>query len=174
MGGKGSKQGGGEAPSSSSASTSSSASASASTAAESKQPEPQPLQVNSVQLHVYDPAAGSGGLLSVGVHHSGLVVFDTEYTFAGSSGGGGGALTGIYSHRPRAVGDPQWAFREALNLGTTDLTREQVRTMMQQLKNSGEWTAGSYNLTKKSVNIQYSTHLLPLPAPFLAAPFCLC
>lgn len=104
----------------------------------------QPLQANSVQLNVYQPNQSSA---LGGVYHTGMVLFDTEYSFAQ----GPSSLSGIQSARPRVIGDPQWRFRESLNLGQTQLSREEVRTLIAEMKNSGEWAGNSYNLTRKSV-----------------------
>lgn len=129
MGGKGSKAGetGADATSSS-------------TAAPGSGPA-----VNSVVLNVYDPTTSS---LSVGVYHSGLVVYDTEFTYGGGAGGG----TGIHSHRPTKLGQAEWRFRESLQLGSTDLSREQIRALVAELKNSPDWRASDYNLTLKNCN----------------------
>jgi len=104
----------------------------------------QPLQPNSVQLAVYEPVQSSA---LGGIYHTGVVLYDTEYSFAQ----GPSSLAGIQSSRPGLVGDPQWRYKESINLGPTQLSREEVRTLISEIKNSGEWAGNSYHLTRKSV-----------------------
>ena len=134
MGGKGSKNKGGEGEDRQTASSSSSSSSST---------QSLPRQPNSILLNVYEPVQSS---ILGGVYHSGIELYDTEYMF----GSGTSSLTGITSHRPRQLSDPQWQFREALNLGPTALSREEVRLLINEFKQSGEWASNTYSLTGKS------------------------
>ncbi len=102
-----------------------------------------PLQINSVQLNVYQPAQSASPV--GGIYHSGIVLFDTEYMFAQ----GPSSVSGIAEHRPRILPDSQWQLKEAVRLGETSKSRQEIRELIAQLKNSGEWAGNSYHLTKK-------------------------
>jgi len=134
MGGKNSKNASAGAGSSTSGAAASAAAASA------------PLTPNSVVLNVYEPAQNASPM--GGVYHSGIVLFDTEYMFAQ----GNSSVSGIVEHRPRVLSDSQWQFREALRLGETSKSRQDVRALIAQLKAGGEWRGDSYNVMRKNCN----------------------
>ena len=124
---------------------------------ESKQQETfTTVEPASVLINVYEPQNPS---ILGGVYHSGLQVYDTEHMFASGSS----SLSGIHSHRPKQVEDPQWRYRETVNLGPTTLSREDVRNLLSEMKSSGDWAGNSYSLTGKSTLKLYST-LRPLLA----------
>lgn len=86
----------------------------------------------------------------LGVYHSGVQVFGTEYTFAGN----GTVSTGVFSHRPRippAAGDgSRWVFKETVNLGPCLYPKTDVKEMVAFL--SGQFKANSYHLTSRNCN----------------------
>jgi len=133
MGGKQSK-GTQEAGANSSTSTSSSSSTSAT-----------PIRPNTIVVNVYEPAQSS---MMASIYHSGVQLYDTEYMYAG----GASSLCGIDTHRPRQPGDSQWRFKQALVLGDTDLSRQQIRQLISEMKASGEWRQDRYNLTGHNCN----------------------
>jgi len=143
MGGKQSKGGGATAGSSAAAASSSAAASSA------------PLRENTVFLNVYEPAQRVS--LLGGVYHSGLVIYDNEYMF----GQGKTSVSGISSHRPAQLPDPQWTFREAVRLGDTSKSRQEIRDLITQFKNEGQWRGDEYHLTKKKsvARTQQTLHL---------------
>jgi hypothetical protein len=87
-----------------------------------------------------------------------MVLLDTEYWFAQ----GPSSLSGIQSARPRVIGDPQWRFRESLSLGQTQLSREEVRALIAEMKDSGEWAGNAYNRTRKSVESLSAQLAIPI------------
>jgi hypothetical protein len=121
---------------------------------ESKQQEQfTTIEPASVLINVYQPQ--NPGLLG-GVYHSGLQVYDTEHMFASGSS----SLAGIHSHRPKQVEDPQWVYRETVNLGPTTMSREEVRNLLAEMKSSGDWAGNSYSLTGKSTSAAHIFSLL--------------
>jgi hypothetical protein len=99
-----------------------------------------------VRLKVYQMLGGTQ-VPGFGVYHSGLQVFDTEYTFAGHDTN----YTGQTQHRPRVSPDPQhWQFRETVVLGVTASDRAAVTAAVRAL--AAEWTGASYDLTSRNCN----------------------
>ncbi|KAM3208161.1 hypothetical protein ACQJBY_063072 [Aegilops geniculata] len=139
------------AASSSSSSTSSSAGSSASTST----PRPAPRQAphataapssSPVFLNVYDvtPANGYARWLGLGVYHSGVQVHGVEYAYGAHEGAG----SGIFEVPPRRC--PGYAFREAVLVGTTALTRAEVRALMADL--AADFPGDAYNLVSRNCN----------------------
>jgi len=103
-----------------------------------------------VLLNVYQPA-GAANVPGFGVYHSGVVLFDTEYTFAG----GESTLTGVYSHRPRqqppdGPDGSRWQFKETVDLGACEYTKAEVKEMVSELQKG--FKANSYHLTSRNCN----------------------
>ncbi|KAE8778460.1 deSI-like protein [Hordeum vulgare] len=134
------------AASSSSSSTSSSAGSSASTST----PRPAARQAapssSPVFLNVYDvtPANGYARWLGLGVYHSGVQVHGVEYAYGAHEGAG----SGIFEVSPRRC--PGYAFREAVLVGTTELTRADVRALMADL--AADFPGDAYNLVSRNCN----------------------
>ncbi|KAM3194816.1 hypothetical protein ACQJBY_071080 [Aegilops geniculata] len=136
------------ATASSSSSTSSSAGSSASTST----PRPAPRQAaaapssSPVFLNVYDvtPANGYARWLGLGVYHSGVQVHGVEYAYGAHEGAG----SGIFEVPPRRC--PGYAFREAVLVGTTALSRAEVRALMADL--AADFPGDAYNLVSRNCN----------------------
>uniref|UniRef100_A0A0E0DXY6 PPPDE domain-containing protein n=2 Tax=Oryza meridionalis TaxID=40149 RepID=A0A0E0DXY6_9ORYZ len=92
-----------------------------------------------VYLNVYDvtPANGYARWLGLGVYHSG-------YAYGAHDGAG----SGIFEVAPRRC--PGYAFREAILVGTTELTRAEVRAVMADL--AADFPGDAYNLVSRNCN----------------------
>jgi len=109
--------------------------------------------------------AGAANLPGFGVYHSGVVLYDTEYTFAG----GESSLTGVYSHRPRqqppeGPDGSRWQFKETVDLGPCEHTKAEVKEMVATL--SRGFRANSYHLTSRNCNHFAETFCLMLGVAF--------
>ena len=98
-----------------------------------------------VILNVYEPSVGSRGLPGFSILHSGIEVFDTEYTFAGNES----SMTGVVTQRPRD--SPQgWTFKQSEKLGSVALTKQEAKQLIGSL--AGSFPGNSYHLTAKNCN----------------------
>lgn len=116
-------------------------------------------------LNVYQPA-GANNVPGFGVYHSGIVLYDTEYTFAG----GESSLTGVYSHRPRqqppeGPDGSRWQFKETVDLGACDYPKPEIKEMVNSL--SKNFKANTYHITSRNCNhfSEALCHLLGVPFP---------
>jgi hypothetical protein len=106
-----------------------------------------------VYLNVYTlPEEDLPKFLSIipgfGVYHSGVEVYGTEYAFDGSYGG---TFTGVFSSRPKTVpSDAKWIFKESILMGETNLSRAQVKEIIEEMKK--EYPRSSYHFIKKNCN----------------------
>jgi hypothetical protein len=138
------------ASSSSSWSSSSAGSGAASTSTPRPPPRlPQPHAASSsspVFLNVYDVTAANGYArwLGLGVYHSGVQVHGVEYAYGAHEGAG----SGIFEVSPRRC--PGYAFREAVLVGSTELTRAEVRALMAEL--ARDFPGDAYNLVSRNCN----------------------
>jgi len=102
-----------------------------------------------VRLHIYDisknPTVGKANRLlrglGTGIFHSSVEVYGNEW---GYGGGFVPQATGVYRSKPGA--DLQHEHREALDLGPTALSREEVDVLLRRLER--EWLALEYNLVR--------------------------
>ena len=82
-----------------------------------------------VVLNVYDLSQKWNGWLGpagIGLYHSGVQIYGTEYTF-----GNGGVMT----HTPRQTGDPECVFRVGIVIGKlSGMTRRDVEQAVFNLK----------------------------------------
>ncbi|CAM0913107.1 unnamed protein product [Alopecurus aequalis] len=139
---------------SSSSSWSSSSAGSAASTSTARPPTPrQPLphaapasSSSPVFLNVYDvtPANGYSRWLGLGVYHSGVQVHGVEYAYGAHEGAG----SGIFEVSPRRC--PGYAFREAVLVGTTEMTRAEVRALMADL--ATDFPGDAYNLVSRNCN----------------------
>ncbi|PAN25461.1 hypothetical protein PAHAL_4G302900 [Panicum hallii] len=99
-----------------------------------------------VFLNVYDvtPANGYARWLGLGVYHSGVQVHGVEYAY----GAHDGTSSGIFEVVPRRC--PGYAFRESVLVGTTELTRAEVRALMAEL--AADFPGDAYNLVSRNCN----------------------
>ncbi|KAK3131770.1 hypothetical protein QOZ80_6AG0511160 [Eleusine coracana subsp. coracana] len=99
-----------------------------------------------VFLNVYDvtPANGYARWLGLGVYHSGVQVHGVEYAY----GAHDGPSSGIFEVVPRRC--PGYTFRESVLVGTTDLTRAEVRALMADL--AADFPGDAYNLVSRNCN----------------------
>ncbi|TVU12310.1 hypothetical protein EJB05_45948, partial [Eragrostis curvula] len=103
-----------------------------------------------VFLNVYDvtPANGYARWLGLGVYHSGVQgtspLHGVEYAY----GAHDGASSGIFEVVPRRC--PGYTFRESVLVGTTDLTRAEVRALMTEL--AADFPGDAYNLVSRNCN----------------------
>lgn len=95
-----------------------------------------------VYLNVYDLSPANEYMvgLGLGVFHSGLEVYGTEYTF----GSGGG----VFSHPPKQAGGHQ--FRERVYLGDVMMGHREVETVVAGLRSS--FPGEKYNVLSNNCN----------------------
>ena len=93
---------------------------------------------NTVRLNVYDLAESNAYThdLGVGVYHSGVEVCGAEYTFSES---------GVFSHSPKGAESEGAVFREAVDLGVTDLTGREVQGIVDSMR--ADFPGKAYMLT---------------------------
>jgi len=98
-----------------------------------------------VVLNVYDLSPGWNPWLDpvgLGIYHSGIQVFGTEYTFGND---------GVVNHTPKNVGDSGCPFKIGIVLGTVNVTRRNVEEIVYGLKND-HFVPGSYSLMQRNCN----------------------
>lgn len=100
------------------------------------------LQGTKVYLNVYDLAPANDFLYNVGLglHHSGIEILGTEYSFASGAG--------IFDSAPKEV--PNAQFRESILMGVYEGSSSDVRNVVSDLRS--EWSGDSYNLILKNCN----------------------
>lgn len=99
-----------------------------------------------VYLNVYDLASINGYAywFGLGVYHSGVQVYDVEYAFGAHEY----STTGIFEGEPKHfVG---FTFRKSIFIGWTEMTRGDVRKMMQKL--AEKYRGDAYNLISQNCN----------------------
>jgi len=102
-----------------------------------------------VQLNIYDlgtnPVVGqiNHALMAVGTgaFHIGVAVHGSEWSYGRFQSG-----TGVYHLEPGT--SSRHHFREALDVGTTDLSQEEVVRILTEL--SGEWLGCDYDILRKN------------------------
>lgn len=113
-------------------------------------------------LNVYAPVEGDGGSSTVGlgVYHSGLEIYGTEYTFAGNES----RNTGVVNHRPKAD-PPGWKYKQTVDLGPTEYSRSDIKDMVNHLKQ--EFPGNTYHITNRNCNhfTEAFCELLDVPFP---------
>lgn len=99
-------------------------------------------QGTKVVLNVYDLSPANDALWTIGfgLHHSGIEIMGTEYSFA--SGGG------IFESTPKEA--PGAKFRVAIELGSFDGGQAQLRQALSDLRN--DFGPDDYNLIKRNCN----------------------
>ncbi|XP_022917677.1 deubiquitinase DESI2-like [Onthophagus taurus] len=104
-----------------------------------------------VFLNVYDivfTASSVTSNLGLGVYHSGVAVYNTEYTFFGHEDN----TTGVFEMSPNddtQLGH-QFKFRESILLGYTALSRNQIEDVLRKLEL--DFPGNSYHLTNRNCN----------------------
>lgn len=106
-----------------------------------------------VELNVYDlivpqiPDWTTSALynLGVGLFHSGVSIFGTEYCF----GGHPDDSTGVFEVPPKDA--PEAKYRETIIVGYTSLNPIDVALLVNQMAASPMWRGSSYNLLTRCV-----------------------
>lgn len=87
--------------------------------------------------------------LGLGIFHTGIQVYDTEYTYGGHSY----SNSGIFGMMPRSadqeLGD-HFHYRESIQLGYTDFSRDEVSRIVEQL--GLQFRGNSYHLIGNNCN----------------------
>eukprot|EP01112_Ceratiomyxa_fruticulosa_P006509 TRINITY_DN1731_c0_g1_i1.p1 TRINITY_DN1731_c0_g1~~TRINITY_DN1731_c0_g1_i1.p1 ORF type:complete len:209 (-),score=17.46 TRINITY_DN1731_c0_g1_i1:152-778(-) len=105
-----------------------------------------PNNNNTVILNIYDlhPYNKYVNFLGMGVYHSAIEVYGTEYSF----GGHNYSITGIFTVEPKcALGA---TYRESITLGETSLTRREVDQVIEKM--SEDWLGNSYTTLTRNCN----------------------
>ena len=99
-----------------------------------------------VYLNIYDLNTANTYLrcLGLGIYHTGIQFFDSEFTF----GHHDGTQTGVFESEPRQACHGR--FRESICFGTTHLSIEEVLDAIEELK--ADYIGCSYNVYTKNCN----------------------
>ncbi|EDW66095.1 deubiquitinase DESI2 [Drosophila virilis] len=87
--------------------------------------------------------------LGLGIFHTGVQVYGTEYTYGGHSL----SNTGIFEMPPRSAEQElgeHFHYRQSIQLGHTHFTRDEVHRIVEQL--GWQFTGNSYHLTNNNCN----------------------
>jgi hypothetical protein len=98
-----------------------------------------------VHLNLYDLSPANDCLypLGLGLHHSGVEVLGSEYSYAGEGGG-------IFESSPGEA--PGARFRERVYLGSYDGGSAELTAALDQLRRSGNFASDGYHLVTKNCN----------------------
>jgi deubiquitinase DESI2 len=97
-----------------------------------------------VTVHVYDLSPINQYLypLGLGLHHTGVELFGTEYTFADG--------VGIFHDTPKTV--PNAIFRESIEIGIYDGTIQDIQGILSDLRTIYGFVGTKYHLLQKNCN----------------------
>ncbi|KAF5460141.1 hypothetical protein F2P56_020031 [Juglans regia] len=100
----------------------------------------------SLFLNVYDLTPANDYLywFGVGIFHSGIEVHGLEYGFGAHEY----SSSGVFEVEPRSC--PGFIFRRSVLLGSTDMSRSEFRSFMEQL--SAKYNGDTYHLIAKNCN----------------------
>lgn len=79
--------------------------------------------------------------LGTGAYHAAIEVYGVEYSFGFREGG-----TGVFARHPK--GDQKHHYRQAISLGITRFSEDQVRQLVRQMQ--GEWQGDDYDLLRRN------------------------
>lgn len=104
-----------------------------------------------ILVNVYEPSGSRFSMPGLGIYHSGVEIYGSEYTFAGN----GTRSTGVFTHRPRnpPLGESKeegWQFKQAVDLGPCQYPKQDVKEMVTYL--SSQFPGNSYHLTSRNCN----------------------
>mmetsp|Transcript_66686 Transcript_66686/g.169086 ORF Transcript_66686/g.169086 Transcript_66686/m.169086 type:complete len:224 (-) Transcript_66686:52-723(-) len=118
--------------------------------AQSKPSDKQPLVIEPVTLNIYDIGTSPQihilnqvlRMVGTGIFHCGVQVYGMEFSFIGRKEKG----TGVFCCAPRQC--EGHSFSEALTMGNTEMSEDEVNGMMCEL--ATEWPASAYDLFQKN------------------------
>jgi hypothetical protein len=113
---------------------------------------------NKVVLHIYDVSTNPEvaklnkvlSAVGTGAFHGGVEVYGTEYSYGFIESG-----SGVFSNAPK--GCTMHSYREAVDMGETDLSKDDVAKLIAKLKE--EWPGSDYDLLRKNC-VSFSTELV--------------
>ena len=130
-----------------------------------------------VVLHVYNVQKTLGGLnkglrslIGGGAFHGGVVVYFKEFSpVEFSFGSAPEGETGVFFVEPKGVHPDPFDFKEALEMGHTKLTHDEILKIVDELQDmNGKWTGPSYNVVRHNC-CHFSEEFLKrlgVPRPF--------
>lgn len=117
---------------------------------ESSAPETsRPRNGPNIYLNVYVPSNPEQKQVpGFGTYHTGIQIWGKEFFFAGGPGQTG---SGVHEQTPKSSPPgSQWTFNEQLDLGKTDLSDGEVRSVLAKSRN--DFPASTYNIIQRNCN----------------------
>ncbi|CAG2117067.1 unnamed protein product [Medioppia subpectinata] len=104
-----------------------------------------------VVVNVYDMASINqySSSLGIGIYHSGVHVYDTEFGY----GGHPFSLSGIFEIEPKDVdslGEDNFKFKESVVIGYTDFSRDDITEIIEEM--GKEYKGDKYHLLHRNCN----------------------
>jgi hypothetical protein len=131
-----------------------------------------PVALNVYDLQARPDARATGtsinGVMGFGAYHSGVVLFNMEFSFGGDPTGQGTG-TGVFVTAPRScLPAPQFHREHLIGYLPAGTTQHQVMAVVNRIKN--DWPMNSYHILRRNCNHFSDAFLLALDDAFLRPP----